>query len=196
MQSNPLWEAPDGRRCRRSGHRDKALDEAGITFWLKVRILPSPPGSLSNRNTSVRLTKGPQLAGSDLTVLVSAETFSRARAILGKFVSGPGNPVSRKRRPLQAGAVRMWRLCPKSERSQGQQVDWMDLPFANTDCRTFAVRHVVLPRLGLFRPQEALRLGVFSPCPYRAHSRFMRDGRGMITAAVTPLMVSMPLRSS
>ena len=44
-----------------------------ISLWFEVRVLPSPPRSLSNRKISQRLVKGPQLAGFDVGVLVSAE---------------------------------------------------------------------------------------------------------------------------
>src|SRR5262249_50108408 len=89
-----------------TGDRSAGCTAAGctlrITVWLEVRILPGPPGSLSNRKISVRLTKGPQLAGSDVAVSASAETCSGVRAIMRELSLGRGNPVSRKRRPLQA----------------------------------------------------------------------------------------------
>ena len=51
--------------------------------WLEVRILPAPPRTFSNRKISLRLAKGPQLAGFDAGVSVSEETFSGLEAILG-----------------------------------------------------------------------------------------------------------------
>jgi hypothetical protein len=81
------------------------------------------------------MTKAPQWAGSDLTVLVSDETYSSARAIVGKLSLGWEIPFPGNGDHCRQGAVRMWRLYPKSDLSQGRQVDWMDLPFANTDCR-------------------------------------------------------------
>jgi hypothetical protein len=52
--------------------------------------------ALSNWKISLRLTKGPQLAGFDIGVSVSAETFSRVGGDFGLAVSAPGNPISRK----------------------------------------------------------------------------------------------------
>jgi hypothetical protein len=64
--------------------------------WLVVRILPTPPRSLSNRKISLRLAKGPQLAGFDVGGSVSAETLFPPGADFGPSVSARGNPVSRK----------------------------------------------------------------------------------------------------
>ena len=44
---------------------------------------PGPPGTLSNLWISQRLAKGPQLAGFDVGVFVSAETFFGLEPILG-----------------------------------------------------------------------------------------------------------------
>jgi hypothetical protein len=74
-------------------------DRVRITVWLEFRILPAPPRSLSNLQSSRRLAKGPQLAGFDVGVLVSAETFFRLGGDSELVVSAGGNPVSRKRRP-------------------------------------------------------------------------------------------------
>jgi len=63
-----------------------------ITVWLEVRILPGPPRSLSNRKISLRLAKGPQLAGFDVGGSVSAETFSRPEPILGHLSLRGGIP--------------------------------------------------------------------------------------------------------
>jgi hypothetical protein len=54
-----------------------------IIVWLEVRILPAPPRTLSNWKISQRLAKGPQLAGFDVGISVSAETFFGLEAILG-----------------------------------------------------------------------------------------------------------------
>ena len=54
-----------------------------ITVCLEVRILPGPPRILSNLWISQRLAKGPQLAGFDVRVFVSAETFFGLEPILG-----------------------------------------------------------------------------------------------------------------
>jgi hypothetical protein len=63
-----------------------------ITVCLEVRILPGPPRSLSNRKISLRLAKGPQLAGFDVGGPVSAETFSRPEPILGHLSLRGGIP--------------------------------------------------------------------------------------------------------
>ena len=54
-----------------------------ITVWLEVRILAGPPRTLSNLKISQRLAKRPQLAGFDVGISVSAETFFGLEAILG-----------------------------------------------------------------------------------------------------------------
>ena len=71
--------------------------------WFEVRILPAPPRTLSNREISPRLPKGPQLAGSDVGVSVSVETFSGLEAILGELslalgIPFPGNGDRRQQR--------------------------------------------------------------------------------------------------
>ena len=61
-----------------------------ITVWLEVRVLPSPPRSLPNREISQRLPTSPQLAGFCGCVWVSAETVSGLNAILGVVSLGRG----------------------------------------------------------------------------------------------------------
>ena len=61
-----------------------------ITVWLEVRVLPSPPRSLPNREISQRLPTSPQLAGFSGCVWVSAETVSGLNAILGVVSLGRG----------------------------------------------------------------------------------------------------------
>lgn len=58
-----------------------------ITDWLEVRVLPSPPHSLSNRKISRTRPRSPQLAGICGCVSVSADSFSGLNAFLGRFVS-------------------------------------------------------------------------------------------------------------
>ena len=45
-----------------------------ITVWLEVRVLPGPPRTLSNLEISRFAPNGPELAGSGVGPLVSAET--------------------------------------------------------------------------------------------------------------------------
>ena len=54
--------------------------------------LRPPPRTLSNLKISLRLAKGPELAGFDVGVSVSAETFSGLEAILGQLSLGGGIP--------------------------------------------------------------------------------------------------------
>ena len=70
----------------------KVLGPELITVWLEVRVLPGPPRTLSNREISLRLPKGPQLAGSDVGVSVSVETISGQEAILGELSLALGIP--------------------------------------------------------------------------------------------------------
>ena len=69
---------------------------------VRIRLHP-PPRTLSNREVSLRLPKGPQLAGSDVGVSVSVETFSGLEAILGELslalgIPFPGNGDRRQQR--------------------------------------------------------------------------------------------------
>ena len=64
----------------------------GLRAWHAVRVLSGPPRTLSNREVSLRLPKGPQLAGSDVGVSVSVETFSGLEAILGELSLALGIP--------------------------------------------------------------------------------------------------------
>ena len=65
----------------------KMLRAPTITDWLEVRVLPSPPHSLSNRKISRTRPRSPQLAGICGCVSVSADSFSGLNAFLGRFVS-------------------------------------------------------------------------------------------------------------
>ena len=51
---------------------------------VRVRLRP-PPRTLSNRDISPRLSKSPQLAGSDVGIAVSAETNSGLDGILAEL---------------------------------------------------------------------------------------------------------------
>src|SRR5262249_60701503 len=62
---------------------------AGSQF--RCRLHP-PPRPLSNREIPPRLPNGPHLAGSDVGVSVSVETFSRLEAILGELSLALGIP--------------------------------------------------------------------------------------------------------
>jgi hypothetical protein len=50
--------------------------------WLEVRILPGPPRSHPLDEISWLLPNGPELAGSAVRILVSAETNDGHRAVL------------------------------------------------------------------------------------------------------------------
>src|SRR5262245_34567569 len=76
-----------------------------VSRWrpAKLRLLPGPPRTLSNREISPRLPKGPQLAGSEVGVSVSVETFSGREAFLGELslalgIPFPGNGDRRQQR--------------------------------------------------------------------------------------------------
>src|SRR5262249_16065902 len=79
-----------GRKRWLASHRSKP--GIFITVWFAVRVLPGPPRTRSNREISSRLPKGPQLAGSDVGVSVSVETFSRLEAIFGELCLALGIP--------------------------------------------------------------------------------------------------------
>ena len=66
-------------------------------------LLPGPPRSLSNRKISLRLAKGPQLAGFDVGGSISSETFSRPEPILGHLSLRGGIPFP-GRTIMQRGA--------------------------------------------------------------------------------------------
>ena len=54
----------------------------GLRAWHAVRVLSGPPRTLSNREVSLRLPKGPQLAGSD--VICEAVTRANMRFVATK----------------------------------------------------------------------------------------------------------------
>ena len=55
-------------------------------------VLPSPPRTLSNLEISRFAANGPELAGSAVGPLVSAETVSGVEPDFGRVVSGPEIP--------------------------------------------------------------------------------------------------------
>ena len=71
---------------------------------MEVRVLPGPPRSLSNRKISLRLAKGPQLAGFDVRRFGLRGDFFPPGADFGPSVSARGNPVSRQDHHRQRGA--------------------------------------------------------------------------------------------
>jgi hypothetical protein len=71
--------------------------------WLVVRILPTPPRTLSNLRISRFAPKGPELAGCAVGAVVSAETNSGVEEDFGRVVSGleirlPGDGARLKQR--------------------------------------------------------------------------------------------------
>jgi hypothetical protein len=58
--------------------------------WLEVRVLPSSPRILSNREISRRRPRSPQLVGFCGCVSVSADAVSGLNAILGGLSLGRG----------------------------------------------------------------------------------------------------------
>ena len=85
-----------GNRALKSAIASKGLFGYHLTAkCLKLQTSMSPPGpttSFSNRKISLRLAKGPQLAGFDVGGSVSAETFSRPEPILGHLSLRGGIP--------------------------------------------------------------------------------------------------------
>jgi hypothetical protein len=80
-------------------------------IWSVVRILPAPPRIPANREISPRLPKGPQLAGSDVGVSVSVETFSGLEAILGELSLALGIPFPGNGDPSSAETRFECRYC-------------------------------------------------------------------------------------
>ncbi len=95
---------PSGNFSNRAhqAHSSILRADRSIIVWLEVRVLPAPPRTLSNREISSRLRKGPPIGGLRRRRFALRGDLFRPGGIFRRVVSGPQNPVSRKRRPSSA----------------------------------------------------------------------------------------------